>query len=213
MRRRLTARTLAVSALIVGVVAVVLGGLAIAIDRQHEAGERARHSQAVIAAANLTEQRVLGGPDADPRLPDPRQRRPARGLPRRRAPRCPAAALELLVLVESDPGQRRVGRAGPQRVARVRRRLRRIPSSRARARRASRAGRAFARANDGSARAEALAGLIGRLGATEQIALARGSPPTPTPPRARAYWVAGIGFALCFVVLALARPRSSRAGS
>ena len=50
MRRRLTARTLAVSALIVVVVAVVLGGLAIAIDRQHKAGERARHSQAVSAA-------------------------------------------------------------------------------------------------------------------------------------------------------------------
>ena len=54
MTRRLTARTLAVSALIVVVVAVVMGGLAIAIDRQHDAGERARHSQAVIAAANLT---------------------------------------------------------------------------------------------------------------------------------------------------------------
>ena len=59
MRRRLTARTLAVSALIVVVVAVVLGALALAIDRQHDAGERARRSQAVISAANLTEQRLL----------------------------------------------------------------------------------------------------------------------------------------------------------
>ena len=88
MRRRLTARTLAVSALIVAVVAVVLGGLAIAIDRQHKAGERARHSQAVIAAANLTAQRVLGVQTlirgflirGNPDL--------ARRLPRRRAPRC-----------------------------------------------------------------------------------------------------------------------------
>ena len=42
MRRRLTTRTLAVSALIVGVLAVVLGGLAIAIDRQHEGGVNGR---------------------------------------------------------------------------------------------------------------------------------------------------------------------------
>ena len=42
MRRRLTLRTVAVSLLIVAVVAVVLGSLAIAIGRQRDAGERAR---------------------------------------------------------------------------------------------------------------------------------------------------------------------------
>ena len=59
MRRRLTLRTVAVSVLIVAVVAVVLGALAIAIGRQRDAGQRARHSQSVIAAANLTQQRLL----------------------------------------------------------------------------------------------------------------------------------------------------------
>jgi hypothetical protein len=42
--RRLTIRTLTVSALIVVIVAGVLGGLTLAIDRQHDAGERARRS-------------------------------------------------------------------------------------------------------------------------------------------------------------------------
>ena len=36
-----------------------MGALAVAIDRQHDAGERARRSQTVIAAANLTQQRLL----------------------------------------------------------------------------------------------------------------------------------------------------------
>jgi signal transduction histidine kinase len=201
MRHRLTARTLVVSALIVAIVAVVLGGLAIAIDRQHTAGERARHSQAVIAAANLTEQRMLGvqtlirgflirgNPDL---LADYRATREA----------LPTAALELLVLVESDPGQRRVAErirsdalayvddyADPV-IARTRED-------------GVTAGRAFAAANEGGARATQLAGLIDRLGATERTLSTRLAADADSATR-RAYWAAGIGFAVCFLVLALA---------
>jgi signal transduction histidine kinase len=201
MRNRLTARTLAVSALLVAVIAVVLGGLAIAIDRQHTAGERARHSQAVIAAANLTEQRVLGvqtiirgyliggNPDL---LADYRETRDA----------LPEAALDLLTLVESDPDQRRLAErvrtdslayvddyADPV-IARTRED-------------GVAAGREFARLNDGSARATELATLIDRLGARERT-LSTGLAADADTATGRAYWVAGIGFAMCFLVLAAA---------
>jgi signal transduction histidine kinase/CHASE3 domain sensor protein len=201
MRRRLTARTTAVSTLLVAVVAVVLGGLAIAIDRQHEAGERARHSQAVIAAANLTQQRVLGVQtlirgylirgNADI-LQDYRETRAA----------LPAAALDLLVLVEKDPEQRRVAErirsdslayvddyADPV-IARTRED-------------GVTAGRAFASASDGSARATALASLIDRLGARERALSERLATDADTATR-RAYWVAGVGFLVCLLVLAAA---------
>ncbi len=201
MRRRLTARTLGVSTLLVAVVAVVLGGLAIAIDRQHAAGDRARHSQAVIAAANLTQQRMLGVQtlirgylirgNADI-LADYRETRAA----------LPSAALELLVLVESDPGQRRLAErvrsdslayvddyADPV-IARTRED-------------GVTAGRAFASASDGSARATGLASLIDRLGATERKLSLQLAADADTATR-RAYWGAGIGFVVCFLVLAAA---------
>jgi signal transduction histidine kinase/CHASE3 domain sensor protein len=200
MRNHLTARTLAVSVLLVAVVAVVLGVLAFAIDRQHDAGERARHSQSVIAAANLTEQRVLGVQtivrgylirgNAD-LLADYQQTRAA----------LPSAALDLLVLVEKDPEQRRVAErirsdslayvddyADPV-IARTREQ-------------GVAAGRAFAAANDGSARATALATLIDRLGARER-SLSQQLATDADSATHRAYLVAAIGFLVCFTVLAL----------
>ena len=107
MRRRLTVRTLAVSALIIVVVGAVLGGLALAIDRQHDAGERARRSQAVIAAANLTQQRLLA---VQTKIRGFLIRgNPARARPTTATVRAalPAAALELQALVEGDPEQSR----------------------------------------------------------------------------------------------------------
>ena len=139
MTRRLTIRTLTVSALIVVIVAGVLGGLTLAIDRQHDAGERARRSQAVIAAANLTQQRLLavqtivrgflirGNPSL---LRDYRSARAS----------FPAAALELQALVERDPAQRRLAAQIHQQATRATSTTTPIRSSRARARRASARG-------------------------------------------------------------------------
>ena len=59
MRRRLTIRTVGVSLLLVAIIATILGLLTVSIDRQRDAGVRARHSQAVISAAHLSYQRLL----------------------------------------------------------------------------------------------------------------------------------------------------------
>ena len=156
MTRRLTIRTLTVSALIVVIVAGVLGGLTLAIDRQHDAGERARRSQAVIAAANLTQQRLLavqttvrgflirGNHDAAERLPVG-----ARGVARRRRWSCRALVERRSRAAPAAPS-RSTSRRSPTSTTTPTR------SSRARARTGVGAGRAFATANDGSARAEEL---------------------------------------------------------
>jgi signal transduction histidine kinase/CHASE3 domain sensor protein len=199
--RRLTVRTLTVSALIVVIVAGVLGGLTLAIDRQRDAGERARHSQAVIAAANLTQQRLLavqttvrgflirGNPTL---LSDYRSARSA----------FPAAASELQGLVERDPAQRRLAeQIRQQAVAYVDAYSDPVL---ARTREAGvGAGRAFATANDGSARAHDLGALIGKLGATEQALSARRASDADTASQ-RALLIAGLGLALCMLALGLA---------
>ena len=167
MTRRLTVRTLAASALIIVVVGVVLGGLAFAIDRQHDAGERARHSQAVIASANLTAAAAAGGPDQHPRLPDPRQRRPAddyrQAARRSRTPRWSSRGWSPTT---------RSSRGAPRRSASR-------PSSYvndygdpviARTREAGvGAGRTFAAAHDGSARATSWPALDWALVAAERV--------------------------------------------
>ena len=55
----MTRRTMLVSVLLLAAVTAVIGALAVAIDRQHGAAQRARRSLTVIAAANLTQQRLL----------------------------------------------------------------------------------------------------------------------------------------------------------
>ncbi len=201
MTRRLTFRTLTVSALIIVIVASVLGGLALAIDSQHDAGVRARRSQAVIAAANLTQQRLLAVQTtirgylihANPKLlTDYRSVRTA----------LPEASLELAALVEGDPAQRRLAEQIRQQalayvdgysdpvIARTRED-------------GVGAGRAFATANDGSARAEDLAALIGRLGAAELAVSAQRAREADTASQ-RALLIAGVGLVLCMLALGLA---------
>ena len=201
MRQRLTLRTVAVSVLIVAVVAIVLGSLAIAIGRQRDAGERARRSQAVIAAANLTQQRLLavqtnirgflisGNPDL---------------MTGYRAARAglPAAAVELELLVERYPAQRRLAeliRAEAQGYVNsyadpviVRTREQGV-----------RAGRAFAGASEGASRAEDLFALIDRLASAERALSSRLARDADSASE-RALLIAWSGLALCVLALALA---------
>jgi signal transduction histidine kinase/CHASE3 domain sensor protein len=201
MIRRLTVRTLAVSALIIVVVGAVLGVLALAIDRQHDAGDRARSSQAASSAANLTQQRLLavqttirgflirGNPTV---LSDYRAVRES----------FPAAALELQGLVANNPGQSRLAQE-------IRRQARSYVDSYAdpvieRTREAGVSeGRKFAAANDGSARADELAALIGRLGGTERT-ISQQRAKDADKASSRALLTAGLGFALCVLVLVFA---------
>jgi CHASE3 domain sensor protein len=59
LTRSLRTRTIASSALIVLVVAAVMVALLVAIHRQSQSAESARHSQVVIAAATRTETSLL----------------------------------------------------------------------------------------------------------------------------------------------------------
>lgn len=201
MRHRLTIRTFAVSALIVAVVSGVFGWLAVAINAQRDAGERARHSQAVIAAANLTQQRVLavqtsirgfligGNPDY---------------LSQYRSVRAelPVAALDLLGLVGDDPAQRRLAeliRADS---------LAYVNSyadpviARARADGVS-AGRALAAASDGVQRAQELSDTIDRLASAER-AVSQRLADDANAASERALMIAWIGLAGCIIALGLA---------
>src|ERR1700752_5040562 len=102
----MTRRTLLGSVLILAAVTAVIGALAVAIDRQHQAADRAQRSLNVIAAANLTQQRLLavqtnirgylirGNQDV---LVDYRVARAA----------LPDATLDLQALVADDPAQAR----------------------------------------------------------------------------------------------------------
>ena len=166
MSRRLTVRTLAVSALLIVVIGAVLGGLALGIDRQHDAGERARHSQVVIATANLTEQRLLA---VQTILRGFLIRGNATLLTDYRSVResFPAAALDLQDLVADNPGQSRLAQE-------IRRQALSYVDTYAdpvieRARTAGvGAGRAYALAHDGTARANELGVLIDRFGGVER---------------------------------------------
>lgn len=201
MTRRLTIRTLTVSALIVVIVAGVLGGLTLAIDRQHDAGERARRSQAVISAANLTQQRLLA---VQTTVRGFLIRGNASLLTNYRSVRSsfPAAALELQGLVEADPAQRRLAsQIHQQAVAYVDGYSDPVI---ARTREAGvGAGRTFATANDGAARAEELERLIGRLGVAEQ-ALSEARARDADTSSQRALLIAALGLALCMAALGLA---------
>jgi signal transduction histidine kinase/CHASE3 domain sensor protein len=201
MTRRLTVRTLTVSALIVVIVAGVLGGLTLAIDSQHDAGERARRSQAVISAANLTQQRLLAVQTAvrgflirgnETLLSDYRSARAA----------FPAAALELQALVERDPAQRRLAAQIQQQATAYVDSYADPVIARTRETGVS-AGRAFATANDGTARAGELTGLIGQLGAAEQAMSERRASDADTATQ-RALLIAALGLLLCMLALGLA---------
>lgn len=201
MRRRLTLRTIGISLLLVAVFVVVLALLAISIDRQREAGQRARHSQSVIAAANLAHQRLLAVQTTirgflirgnESVLEEYRKARDA----------LPAATLDLQALVAHDPAQARfaaqirsealsyVNDYGDPVIARTRQE-------------GVAAGRAFASANEGGARANALAGLIARLERAEQVA-SESLAADADAASDRSLLVAVIGLAVCVCALGLA---------
>ena len=201
MRRRLTVRTVAVSVLIVAVVAVVLGALAIAIGRQRDAGQRARHSQSVIAAANLTQQRLLavqttirgflirGNADLLDGYRDARA-----GLP--------AAALELQLLVERDPAQRRLAELIREQALGYVNTYADPVIARTREEGVS-AGRSFASASEGATRADNLIALIDRLAGAERT-LSMSLADDADAASDRALLIAWLGLAACVLALALA---------
>ena len=201
MTRRLTARTIWVSVLIVGVVAAVMGMLVIAIERQHDAGERARRSQVVISAANLTQQRLLAvQTNIRGYLIS---RNPAVFAAYRDARAAfPRAVIALRDLVASDPAQRRLADEILQESLSyvnsyadpviTRTRLDGVV-----------AGRALAAASEGSARAGTLQSLIGRLGRAEQVISMRRAA-VADEASDRALLIAVLGFAACVLALVLA---------
>ncbi len=201
MRRRLTIRTVGVSLLLVAMIATIMGLLAVAVDRQREAGLRARHSQSVIAAANLAHQRLLAvqtnirgylirGNESV--LEQYREARDA----------LPAATLDLQALVADDPRQARLAEQirsgalsyvndyGDPVIARTREA-------------GVAAGRAFASANEGGARADSLAGVISELTrAEQQISAERAAAADAASDRS--LLIAVLGLAICGAALGLA---------
>ena len=197
----MTRRTLLGSVLILAAVIAVVGALSVAIDRQHRAALRAQRSLAVIAAANLTQQRLLavqtnirgylirGNEDL---LTDYRVARAA----------LPDATYDLQALVAGDPQQMRraqqirddaqsyvndygdmvIGRTREDGVA---------------------AGRDFAAAAEGTARANSLQERITELTETERSRSAqRASEADEWSDRAS--WIAIVGLAVCVFILVLA---------
>ena len=187
------------SLVLLAVVTLVIGLLTWAIARQREAAVRALESQKVIAAANLTQQRLLsvqtnvrgylirGNDDV---LQEYRQARAA----------LPDATLDLLAMVEGDPAQTRraegiraealsyVDDYGDAVIARTRED-------------GVIAGRAFASADDGSRVRQVLAGRIAALAEDRAAQSARGRRRCRRGHAPRDL-VAVVGLAACFVALA-----------
>ena len=174
----MTRRTVIVSLLLVAIVGSVIGTLVVAIDRQHDSAERARRSLAVIAAANLTQQRLLA---VQTNIRGYLIRGNEELLTEYRVARAalPDATFDLQDLVEGDPEQARRAAAirekalsyvndyGDPVIARTRED-------------GVGAGRAFATANDGSARAKALEGPDRRADGRRAFALDARAPPRRT---------------------------------
>lgn len=167
----MTKRTIFGSAALVLLVATVIGLLTFAIARQQATARQARESQAVIAAGNLTQQRLLavqtnirgylisGNEDL---LQAYRQARAA----------LPDATLDLAALVDDDPAQAR--RAETIRAEALSYVNDYADAVIARTREDGvAAGRAFASAADGTARAEAVQSFIADLTEAEQVRSAR----------------------------------------
>jgi signal transduction histidine kinase/CHASE3 domain sensor protein len=166
-----TKRTIFGSAALVLLVATVIGLLTWAIARQQATARQARESQGVIAAGNLTQQRLLavqtnirgylinGNEDL---LQAYRQARAA----------LPDATLDLAALVDDDPAQAR--RAETIRAEALSYVNDYADGVIARTREDGvAAGRAFASAADGTARAQAVEAYIADLTEAEQVRSAR----------------------------------------
>lgn len=196
----MTKRTIFGSLVLVVVVGTVIGLLAWASARQQATAERAVESQAVIAAGNLTQQRLLavqtnirgylisGNEDL---LTAYRQARAA----------LPDATLELEALVADDPAQAR--RAATIRAEALSYVNNYADSVIARTREDGvQAGRAFASAADGTARAKAVEARIVALTEAEQARSAR-QVAASEQASSRAFWIALVGLAVCMLTLAL----------
>jgi signal transduction histidine kinase/CHASE3 domain sensor protein len=197
----MTRRTVGVSLLLVAVIVCILGLLAFSVESQRAAGVRARQSQAVISAAHLSYQRLLAVQTA---IRGYLIHGDESGLEPYRAARdaLPDATLDLEQLVGDDPREARlaaqirsealsyVNDYGDPVIARTREE-------------GVGAGRAFASANEGGARAEALGELISRLTRTEQLESADRAA-TADAASERSLLIALIGLAACVAALALA---------
>ena len=178
MRRRLTLRTLGRLGADRGRRRGVIGLLAIAIDRQHDAGERARQLAGRDRRREPHPAAAAGRPDEHPRLPDPRQRGRADGLPRGARGATRRGARARRPASPSDPGAAR-GCAEEIRAEALslRQQLRRAGDrAHARGRASARGGRSRA-PHEGAHARERAAALIDRLG---------DAPSRPLSSRARA---------------------------
>jgi signal transduction histidine kinase/CHASE3 domain sensor protein len=195
-----TRRAVLASLALIAIVVTVIALLTWAIARQRETAEHAVESQAIIAAANLTQQRLLAVQtnvrgylvSGNPEILQDYQH--ARGA-------LPDAALALSALVADDPEQ-------SYRAERIRIEASSYVDNYAenvvtRTReRGVRAGRAFASAASGTERAQAVADRIAALTAAEQIRSAREAREADAA-SARALWTAIVGLLVCIAALAL----------
>jgi signal transduction histidine kinase len=201
MRRRLTIRTLGISALLVAVIAAILGLLAVSVDRQREAALRARESQAVISAANLAYQRLLAV-QSTIRGFLVRGNEGVLGQYRSARASLPDATLDLQTRVAGDPEQSRLAAEIREEALSYVNDYADPVITRTREDGVA-AGRAFATANEGSVRAETLGALIGRLTRAEQAESAD-SAAAADAASDRSMLIALIGLAICVAALALA---------
>ena len=199
----MTRRTLLGSVLILAAVIAVVGALSVAIDRQHRAALRAQRSLAVIAAANLTQQRLLA---VQTNLRGYLIRGNEDLLSAYRVARAalPDATYDLQALVAGDPPQMRRAPADPRRRAVLRQRLRRHgdrPHARGRRGRGARLRGRRRRARAGGLVAGADLGADRRRAGARS---ARARLPRPTVVRTARCWIAIVGLAVCVLVLVLA---------
>src|SRR6478609_2239362 len=197
----MTRRTLLGSVLILAAVIAVVGALSVAIDRQHRAALRAQRSLSVIAAANLTQQRLLA---VQTNLRGYLIRKNEDFLSSYRVARAalPDATYDLQALVAGDSPQMRraqqirddaqsyvndyadmvIGRTREDGVG---------------------AGRDFAAAAEGPARADSLQGRISALTDAEGARSSERASEADKWSR-RARWIAIVGLTVCLLVLVLA---------
>jgi signal transduction histidine kinase len=191
-------RTLIASLLLVAIVGGVIGALTVAIGHQHQTATRARHSEVVIAAANLTEQHFLavqtnvrgylirGNPDV---LTDYRAAR--NGLP--------SAAYDLRALVGDNPAQSRLADEIREQALSYVNDYADPVIARAKEGGVG-AGRAFASANDGRARANALTERVHDFVSAEEVLSASRIHAADAAAR-HARLIALLGLAVCVLAL------------
>jgi signal transduction histidine kinase/CHASE3 domain sensor protein len=201
LTRSLRTRTAVGAALIVLVVAGVMVALLVAIARQRDSAESARHSQVVIASANLTEKSLLAVQTTLRGYLVSASQDILASYQGVRA-QLPDAARQLQNLVSDNPDQlRRAQGIRDDAVAYVESYS--DPAMTTARERGVSAGREFARIQRGAARATELQGRIAGLLRAED-ALSTSRQRTAESASSLAVLVAVLGLAGCIVVLALA---------